>query len=72
MLKLFFNFLYLIIAKRNILGLVLTYYVNYGLSTRKTAALLKDVYGVNISNLTVLNYVNSVSLLVKPFINNYD
>ncbi len=30
------------------LGLILTYHVNYGLSVRKTAALIKDVHGVSI------------------------
>lgn len=54
------------------LGLVLTYYVNYGLSSRKTAALLYDVHGIKISHQTILNYVNSVSVIVKPFIDNYE
>jgi len=54
------------------LGLVLTYYINYGLSSRKTAALLYDVHGIKISHQTILNYVNSVSVIVKPFIDNYE
>lgn len=54
------------------LGLILTYYVNYGLSSRKTAALLKDVHGIKISHQAILNYVNAVSIVVKPFIDNYD
>lgn len=53
------------------LGLILTYYVNYGLSSRKTAALMKDVHGLNISHQTVLNYANTVGDMVKPFIDNY-
>lgn len=53
------------------LGLILTYYANYGISARKTAGLMKDIHGVDISYQTVLNYVDSVSKLVKPFIDNY-
>jgi len=53
------------------LGLILTYYANYGISARKTAGLMKDVHNVDISYQTVLNYVDSVSKLVKPFIDNY-
>lgn len=54
------------------LGLVLTYYVNYGLSSRKTATLLYDVHCIKISHQTVLNYVNAVSTVVKPFVDGYD
>ena len=54
-----------------ILGLVLTYYVNYGLSSRKTALILKEVHGLKISHQTVLNYANSVSMIIKPLVDNY-
>lgn len=53
------------------LGLILTYYVNYGLSARKTAALMYDVHSVKISHQTILNYANSVALMTKPFIDHY-
>ncbi|MUV37525.1 hypothetical protein JNUCC1_01331 [Lentibacillus sp. JNUCC-1] len=53
------------------LGLILTYHVNYGLSARKTAALMYDVHGIKISHQTILNYDNSVALIAKPFIDNY-
>mgnify|MGYP001945286681 CR=1 FL=1 len=53
------------------LGLILTYYVNYGLSARKTAALMFDVHSVKISHQTILNYANSVALIAKPFIDHY-
>ncbi len=43
------------------LGLIPTYYVNYVLSGRKTACLLKDVHGLNISHQTILNYADAVS-----------
>ncbi|QOY34316.1 IS6 family transposase [Anaerobacillus isosaccharinicus] len=53
------------------LGLILTYHVNYGLSARKTAALMKDVHGVSISHQSILNYENSVALWLKPYIDHY-
>ena len=53
------------------LGLILTYYVNYGLSARKTAALMYDVHSVKISHQTILNYANSVALITKPFVDHY-
>lgn len=53
------------------LGLILTYYVNYGISARKTACLMKDVHGVTISHQSILNYANSVARLVKPFVDHY-
>lgn len=53
------------------LGLILTYHVNYGLSARKTAALMKDVHGIHISHQTILNYEKSVALTLKPYIDYY-
>lgn len=53
------------------LGLILTYYVNYGLSSRKTAAIMQDIHNVKVSHQSVLNYANSVSVIVKPFIDGY-
>ncbi len=53
------------------LGLILTYHVNYGLSARKTAALMFDVHSIKISHQTILNYMNSVALITKPFIDHY-
>lgn len=56
---------------QKVLGLVLTYYVNYGLSSRKTALILREVHGLNISHQTIINYASKVSKLVKPFVDNY-
>lgn len=53
------------------LGLILTYHVNYGLSARKTAALMFDVHQVKVSHQTILNYMNSVALITKPFVDHY-
>lgn len=57
---------------KHTLGLILTYYVNYGLSSRKTAAIMKDVHEVKISHQTIINYVNSVAGVVQPFLENFD
>ena len=54
-----------------VLGLVLTYYVNYGLSSRKTALILRQVHGLKISHQTILNYAASVSAIVKPLVDKY-
>ena len=54
-----------------VLGLILTYYVNYGLGARKTALILKQVHGVRISHQTVINYANGVSALVKDMVDHY-
>ena len=54
-----------------VLGLALTYNVNYGLSSRKTALILREVHGLKISHQTVLNYANTVSSIIKPLVDNY-
>ena len=54
-----------------VLGLALTYYVNYGLSTRKTALILKEVHGIKISHKTIKNYATTVSNIIKPLIDKY-
>ncbi|MBL5774981.1 DDE-type integrase/transposase/recombinase, partial [Bacillus sporothermodurans] len=60
-----------IYASPHTLGLILTYHVNYGLSARRTAAIMQDVHGVTISHQTILNYENSVALLLKPYVDHY-
>lgn len=53
------------------LGLILTYHVNFGLSTRMTAALMREVHGVSVSHQSVSNYADAVATNIKPFIDNY-
>lgn len=60
-----------IYASPHVLGLILTYHVNYGLSARRTAAIMQDIHGVAISHQTILNYENSVALLLKPYVDHY-
>lgn len=54
-----------------ILGLVLTYHVNYGLSTRKTANILWDVHHVKISHQTIANYSEVVAANVQGIVDKY-
>ena len=60
-----------IYSSPQVLGLILTYHVNYGLSAEKTAALMCDVHQVKISGQTIRNYARSVASLVRPFTDNY-
>lgn len=55
-----------------IMGLCLTYHINCGLSTRMTSRVLREVHGVKISHSQVANYAYSASLMVKPFVDNFD
>ena len=54
-----------------VLGLILTYYVNYGLSSRKVSLILRDVHGVKLSHQTVLNYADTVSSIIKNYVDFY-
>ena len=56
----------------HILGLSLTYLVNCGLSTRKTAHILKEVHNITISHTQISNYATSAAFCVKAFVDNYD
>lgn len=58
-------------ASPHTLGLILTYHVNYGLSARKTAGLMRDVHNVSISHQTVLNYADAVAKIMKPFVDHF-
>jgi len=54
-----------------VLGLILTYAVNYGLPARKVSALMFDVHKIKISHQTVLNYLHAVAPIVKPFVDGF-
>ena len=58
-------------SSQYIIGLCLTYHVNYGMSYRQTAALLRDVHEVYISYKTVENYCKAVSSIVHPLLEFY-
>lgn len=55
-----------------VLGLILTYAVNYGLPARKVAALMYDVHKLKISHQTILNYMHAVAPIIKPFTDGFD
>ncbi len=60
-----------ITASPHILGLILTYHINYGLPLRKTAAIMYDIHGVRISHQTIANYRDAVAPRVKPFVDHF-
>lgn len=60
-----------IAASPHVLGLILTYHVNYALSLRKTAALMYDVHGVKISHQSIANYRDAVAPRIKPFVDHF-
>ena len=60
-----------ITASPHVLGLILTYHINYAISLRKTAALMYDVHGVKVSHQTIANYRDAVAPRVKPLIDHF-
>lgn len=56
----------------HIMGLCLTYHVNLGLSTRKTAQALKDIHNIKISHTMVANYAKTTATIIKPFVDTFD
>ena len=51
----------------NTLGLVLTFSVSCGMSSRMTAYILKNVFNIRISHVTVLNYLAQAAVLCHGF-----
>lgn len=56
---------------KHVLGLVLTYYINYGLSLRKTALILYEIHDIKISHQTVANYAQAAAHLLFPWLDNF-
>jgi transposase-like protein len=52
----------------HVLGLVLTFVVNLGLSSRVTRDALRGIFGIKLSHQTVINYVNAAAFHLYPFI----
>ncbi len=50
------------------LGLVLTFAINLGLSSRVTRDALKGIFDISISHQTVINYINSSAQYLSAFI----
>jgi transposase-like protein len=51
----------------DILGLVLTFYVSFAMSARKTALVLRSVFCISISYQTVLNYAAAAAFYCHSF-----
>jgi transposase-like protein len=58
-------------SSQHILGLILTYHINYGMSTRKTAQIMKDIHNVVISHQTVANYCEAVAAYTQHIVERY-
>ena len=56
----------------HIMSLCLTLHVNLGLSLRKSAQALKDLYNISISHQQIANYCKTAAICIKPFVDNYD
>jgi len=53
---------------RYVVGLCLTFSINFGLSVRMTAQVLEMVFGISISYQTVLNYINAAARYLSDFV----
>ncbi len=51
----------------NVLGLVLAFYVSFALSARKTALVLRSVFGISLSYQSVLNYAAAAAFYCHTF-----
>lgn len=56
----------------HVMSLCLTMHVNLGLSLRKTAQALKDLYNIQISHQQVANYARTAAIVIKPFVDTYN
>lgn len=54
-------------SSHNILGLILTFYVSFAISARKTALMMRMMYNINISHQTVLNYAEASAYYCHQF-----
>jgi putative transposase len=51
-----------------VVGLILTFYISFAMSARKTAMIMRDVFGYNkVSYQTVLNYAQAVAYYAHQF-----
>ena len=53
------------------LSLVLSLFINGGLSSRQTRDMLAGLFGIRISHQTVINYVNSAAELLAPWVDRH-
>lgn len=55
-----------------VVGLCLTYHINYQISLRRTSDIMWDIHGIRISHQQIANYCKTAAVLVKPFVDHYD
>ena len=55
----------------HLVGLILTFSMNFGLSARLTKRALKDLYDINVSHQTILNYINSAASQLADFVDKH-
>lgn len=51
----------------NVVGLILAFYVSFALSARKTAYVLRSVFGISLSHQSVLNYAAAAAFYCHSF-----
>ena len=51
----------------NIFALILTLHISYAITARKTAHMLKNIWGIGVSHQTVLNYVKTAAWYCHKF-----
>lgn len=51
----------------NVLGLILTFYVSFAITARKTAFILRSVFNIKVSYQTVLNYASAAAFYCHAF-----
>lgn len=52
---------------QNVLGLIMTFYVSFATSARKTALILRTVFNISVSYQTVLNYAEAAAHYCHQF-----
>lgn len=57
----------LIHNSQNVLGLILAFHISFAISARKTALILRQIFGVKLSYQTVLNYCESAAHYCHKF-----
>ncbi|KGG79386.1 transposase, partial [Caloranaerobacter azorensis H53214] len=51
----------------NVVGLIMTFYVNFGLSSRTVSRIMDEVFSIKVSHQTVLNYVQATAYYLSSF-----
>ncbi|WP_250160139.1 DDE-type integrase/transposase/recombinase [Caloranaerobacter azorensis] len=51
----------------NVVGLIMTFYVNFGLSSRTVSRIMDEVFSIKVSHQTVLNYAQATAYYLSSF-----